>query len=50
VSAVETSAPRRRSQLKRVMTFADRAALGLVYVVVLSLMPLAAVGLWTRTV
>jgi hypothetical protein len=48
--ALETTEPRRRSRTKRVMSALDRIGLGLIYAFVVAVIPMTAVGLWTRTV
>jgi len=51
VSTTETSESKeRRARQKGFMRAVDRAGLGLIYALVVAVIPLSAVGLWTRSV
>ena len=51
MSTIESStATRSRSRLTRVMKVVDRFGLGVIYVLVIAVVPLSAVGLWPRIV
>ena len=50
MSALKASGPRSRSDLKTVMSVAERIGMGMIYALVVAFVPLSAFGLWTRAV
>ena len=48
MSALKASGPRSRSDLKAVMSVAERIGMGMIYALVVAFVPLSAFGLWTR--
>ncbi len=50
MSTIEKSAPGRRRQFSTIITIIDRTAMFVAYAVFLAVLPVAAVGLMTRTV